>query len=284
VAQQFRSDRNFEFVFGSGNSAVVVRPPFRIQFGGESFGGSSSSTVPRGLNKIQIVLYGLAEKTRNALVKDSNESKYIPIQLKVGYGQNLELLFKGSVFRGITERRGTEIVSTIEALDGGFDASTSFTSKTVKGKNEAIREILKDMPNTTEGKITAQEELIRPKVLVGNSMKLLREQTGDQEIYIDKEQLFIMKKDEVVSLFVPLVSARTGLISTPQRENTIVTFETMLNPELRIGGLCQLESSVNKYLNGIYKINSLSYTGDNYGNDWKQQVNAFLSDRFTQVS
>ncbi len=284
VVQQLRFDRNFEFIFASGSDAIIVRPPFRIQFGGESFGGSGGSAVPRGLNKIQVVLYGLAEKTRNALAKDANESKYIPVILKVGYGQSLEGLFKGSVHRGIVDRRGTEIVAVIECLDGGFDANESFTSRTVIGKTEAIRAILKDMPNTTEGKITTQEQLIRPKVLVGNSIKLLREQVGDQEIFIDKEQLFIIKSDEVVSLFVPLVSAETGLISTPQRENSIVTFETMMNAEIRIGGLVKLKSKTSKYLNGVYKVNSLSYTGDNYGNDWKQTVNGFLSDRFTQVN
>lgn len=283
MVQPLRFDRNFEFVFGFGSDAIIIRPPFRIQFSGESFGGSSSSTVPRGLNKVQIILYGLAEKTRNALAKDANQGKYIPIQLKIGYGDKLELLFKGSIFRGINERRGSEIVSIIEALDGGFDASNSFTSKTVKGKDKAIAEILKDMPNTTVGKISTQTQLSRPKVLVGNSVDLLRELSDGQELFIDKEQLYILKQEEAVSLFVPLVSAETGLISTPQRENSILTFETMLNPALRIGGLCKVESSVNKYLNGVYKINSLSYIGDNYGNDWKQTVNGFISDKFRKV-
>lgn len=284
MAQPSRFDRNFEFIFASGPNAVVIRPPFRIQFSGESFGGSVGSSVPLGLNKIQVILYGLGEKTRNALVKDSNESKYIPLILKIGYGENLETLFRGSVHRGIVERRGSEIVAVIECLDGGFDSNNSFTSKTIVGKTEAIRAILQDMPNTTEGKITTQDQLIRPKVLVGNSMKLLREQVGDQEIFIDKEQLYIIKSDEVVSLFVPLVSAETGLIATPQRQNSIVTFQTMLNPEIRIGGLAKLQSVISKYLNGVYKVISLSYIGDNYGNDWTQTVNAFLSDMFRQVN
>lgn len=284
MAQQFRFDRQFEFAFGSGNDAIIIKPPIRIQFGGEKFAGSIDGDTPRGLNKINISLHNLSEGTRQKLVKDSNESKYIPIQLLVGYGQDLKPMFKGSVHRGIVEKRGADIITTIEALDGGFDAFTGYTSQTVRGKREAITKILQDMPNTTEGKVTKQDEIIRPRVLVGNSLKLLKEQVADgQQIFIDNEQLFIIKEDEAVSLFVPLVSAETGLINTPQRENSLVTFESMINPELRIGGLCKLESVVNKHLNGIYKIYSLSYSGDNYGEDWKMTVNAFLSDRFVSV-
>jgi len=101
VVQQSRFDRNFEFIFGRGDQAVIVRPPLRIQFSGQSFGGSvDASGVPLGLNKIQIKIYNLTEANRNALVKDANEQRYIPIQLKVGYGNSLEPLFRGSVHRG----------------------------------------------------------------------------------------------------------------------------------------------------------------------------------------
>lgn len=289
MAQQFQSessrfDRNFEFIFGSGSSAFIVKPPFRIQFSGDKYGGSVDSQVPRGQNKIQIIIYGLGEETRNRLVKDSNESKYIPIELKIGYGNRLQRLYRGSVNRGIVDRRGNEIVSVIEGLDGGNDARNSYTSKTVKGKDEAITQILQDMPNTTRGKITQLDQLVRAKVLVGNSLKLLREIADGNEIFIDGEQLYILKQDEVISTFAPRVAADTGLISTPQRENSIVTFQSMINPELRVGGLAKLDSVTASYLNGIYKINSMSFVGDNYGDDWTQTCNAFLSDRFVAVS
>ena len=51
-----------------------------------------------------------------------------------------------------------------------------------------------------------------------------------------------------------------------------VKFETMMNPLLRIGGLMQLESLYDKRFNGIYKINTIHYTGDYSGSDWKQEI------------
>lgn len=264
-----RFNRDFELIIGIDDQAVIVRPPMRISF-------DAQKSIFGGLNKLTLKIYNLIEQNRHKLAKDPEEKKRIPVKLSVGYQGSLETIYKGTVHRGENARSGVDHITTIEGLDGGFDFLNSFTSRTVKGKELAVNAILSDMPNTQKGKITAQNNLIRPKVLVGNSTKLIEQQLNDDETYyIEDEQLYIIKKNEVTSSFVPVVNARTGLINTPQRQNQKITFNTLMNPSIKIGGQAKLESKNAPHLNGILKVESVGYKGDNYGSDWSMSITGF---------
>lgn len=271
-----RFNRDFELTIGLGGQAVTIRPPLRVAF-------DAQKSISGGLNKLNLVAYNLKEQNRIKLVKDREEIKNIPLIFSVGYKNRLETIFKGSVHRG-TNTGHLERLSPLECLDGGFDFINSFTSRTVNGKENAVNAILSDMPNTGRGKITTQNNLIRPKVLVGNSATLISEQlNADETWYIEDEQLYIIKDNEVVSSFIPLVSAKTGLINTPERENEKVSFETMMNPTIKIGGQVKLESKTAPHLNGIYKVETLGFKGDNYGADWKMLITGIKNNNFVVI-
>lgn len=272
-----RFDRNFELTIGVGNRAVIVTPPMRISFG-------CDKSISGGLNKLNIKIYNLKESNRLSIVKDAEGQERIPVVLKVGYQDGIDTIFKGTIHRGSNDRSGADFISSLECLDGGFDFLNSYTSKTVRGKDAATTAIIQDMSNTTIGKITAQDQLIRPKVLVGNSVKLVEEfLRPDETYYIDNEQLFIVKPNDVVSSFIPVVSAPTGLINTPQRQNQKVTFETMMNPSLKLGGRVKLVSKTAPHLNGVYKIETMNYGGDSDGSDWKQSVTSITGNQLKVI-
>lgn len=273
-----RFDRNFELIVQvSDNLAVEVKPPIRVAF-------SSNKSVAGGLNQMTLRVYNLNQSNRLALVKNPEEIKYIGISFSVGYQDNLHLLFKGSVHRGENFREGADMITELECLDGGYDYLNSFTSRTVKGKTKALTALLSDLPNTEKGKVTEQSALLRPKVLVGQTMQLIDSLINEGESwYVDDEKLYILKDDEVVSSFIPVVDASTGLLNTPSRENYRVTFETLMNPSLKIGGLCNLVSVSAPHLNGVYKIDSMSYNGDNYGSDWVQSVTGLLAGNYRVI-
>lgn len=259
-----RFSRDYELRIDALGGAIYIRPPMRIQF-------QSDKSIYGGLNKIQIQLENLAERKRQALTKDPEQRKEIPIKLSVGYQGRLELVFSGTVHKGSNERQGPDIISKIEGLDGGFDFLNSFTSKTVEGAEKALEACLEDMKRTTRGKITERAILSRPKVLLGNSAKLIEEMVGpDETWYIENEQLFIIKDGEVVSRVIPVVTAQSGLISTPYRENQMTTFETLMNPAVKIGHMVQLKSQTAPHLNGVYRVETISFQGDNYGDQWSQ--------------
>jgi len=266
-----RFSRNYVLVITVDGRNVVITPPMQIVF-------EVTKSIRGGLNKMNIQITNLAESKRLSLVKDAEQRKIMPIGLSVGYQDRIELIFKGTIHTGSNSRQGPDLLTSLECLDGGEDFLNSFTARTVEGGRRAIDAALEDMPNTGTGKITDRPVLTRPKVLVGNSARLIDDMVGPGETwYIDDEQLYVIKDNEVTSGLKPVVSAATGLISTPTRDSKLVTFETLMNPSVKIGGLASLKSSTAPHLDGIYRIETISYSGDNYGAAWTQTCTGTLA-------
>lgn len=261
-----RFGRDYELVITlNTGEAISIKPNIRVQF-------DVVKSVDGGLNSCRIRVYNLSKDKRKKLIKEDTDSNTkMPFLLKAGYNK-IETLFKGFILESYSEKSGTDIVTTIVAMDGLVDAQGSYTSTTVK-KGDAINVILKDMPTTTRAKISDRPVLQRAKVLVGNSLKLVENNLKDDETYfIDEGKLYIIKQNEVISDFVPLVNNATGLLLTPKKKKYEVTFNTLLNPSIKIGGLVKLESILAENLNGTYKVLTITYRGDSQGTDWSQEV------------
>jgi hypothetical protein len=265
-------ERDYELVFRAGSNDVVVNPPLRIAF-------SADKSESGGLNKLQVKIYNLTEKNRLALVRDAESKEaFVPVTLTVGYKGQRGLIFRGNIYTGENSRDGVDLITTLECLDGGTDYLHSFTARTIKGGERVIATALQDMPNTATGKITKRPMLTRPKVLVGNSAQLIEDTIGpDETWYIEDEQLFILKDNEVISQFIPVVNAETGLISTPSRKQKKVTFQTMMNPAIKIRRRIQLQSVTAPHLDGIYQVRDINYSGDNFGDDWSMTCTCYLT-------
>lgn len=278
MGNQYRFNRNYRLTIQvTDRKAIIVEPPFRIAF-------SADKSIDATLNKMNVNIYNLAPDNRAAIVKDAKENKKISVELLVGYQDTLERIFKGSVHIGQNSREGAEMVTSLECQDGGFDFRFGYTSRSVAAGADPIDAILSDMPNTKKGKITPNRpNTSRPRVLVGNSYKLIGRTVSTQKWYVDDETLNIINDDEVISEFIPIVEAATGLINTPSREEKKVTAQTMFNPALRVGGLFQLKSVTAPHLNGIYKIETISYDGDYEGSNWTQNVTAVLAGEYKVV-
>ena len=256
--------RQYELIITlNSKETVKILPEIRIQF-------EVNKSIKGGLNTCTIKIYNLNQDKQMKLVREKEDNKSrLPFILKAGYNK-LETIFKGTIFEAKTTKTGSDFITTITSQDGGFDFINSFTSKTVKSND--ISNILEDMPNTQKGRISKRQDLIRPKVLVGNSAKLIEDSLAEDETYfIDDEKLYIIKDTEVISPYIPLIQANTGLLNTPTRNAYEVTFNVLMNPDLRIGGLVELKSKYAIYLNGIYKIKTIKYKGDNYGSEWQQE-------------
>lgn len=269
-----RFDRDYEFIFELDGVQYTARPPINIAF-------EAKKSIIGEPNSAVVKIYNLNENKRLAMVKDVEQVKRIPIELSVGYQGQLIRMFKGTAHKASTVRSGVDYVTEIECIDGGFDFLNSFTSRTVKSKSVAVNEILRDMTNTAKGRITEQNTLIRPKVLVGNSAKLIEQGLNAGETYyIDEEKLYIIKDDEVVGGLLPVVSPATGLINTPERADKQVTFSTMLNPTIKIGGQVKLESATAKHLNGVYRVETITCQGEYEGETWDQEITCRLANGF----
>lgn len=262
----------------SDDKAVVIGQPLRVVF-------TVDKSNTTSLNKANIKIYNLKPENRLALVKDSDQKKKIGVELLVGYSGQNERIFKGTVHIGQNSREGPDMVTTLECQDGGYDFRYGFTSRTVPAGKDPLDEILKDMPDTKKGAITKERPIAmtRPRVLVGNSYKTIGRTMKGQRWFVDDETLNVINDDEVVSDQIPIVEAASGLVNTPAREEKKVTLQTMLNPALRVGGLFELKSTTAPHLNGIYKIEVISYDGDTSGSNWFQTVKASLAGEYKVV-
>lgn len=289
--------RDYLLTIGLGAQAVIIKPPFRIAFTADK---SDDAT----LNKMKLKIDGLNDDKRRILVRDkddtppknlkadangdpapktelrANDSRYFPLELKIGYQGRLETIFRGSVDEAGSTREGAQFVTTLSCLDGGHDFLNGFVSTSVTSKQSAIDAVLGTMPNTKKGKIGAQKDLGRPKILVGNSMETVQDMLDpDQRWFIDDERLNIIGGDEVVSGYIPVVSAETGLINIEPKKKDVV-MNTLLNPSIKVGGLLQLISTVSPGANGIYKVKMITYNGDFEGADWMQKVSCTIAENY----
>lgn len=282
-----RFGRNYSLeIITLNNQKITIQPELRISF-------DITKSVKGSLNNGTIQIYNLSQTKRDQITKDEDivdkdkekqkkekpknpddkrtlPSDYMQFELKAGYSK-IETIFKGAISKAFSKKQGAEFITTIEAYDGLYDMQNSYTSKVVKGN--ITEHVIADMPTVKQGKITEQNPLLRPRVLVGNSFKILEENlTENETYYVDDGVLHIIKDKEVTSSYIPLVNSETGLLDTPEKAEKEVRFETMMNPLLKIGCLLKLESLYDKRFNGIYKINTIHYTGDYSGTDWKQEV------------
>lgn len=284
--------RDYRLTIGIGSQAVTILPPFRIRF-------IVDKSDKADLNKATIKIDGLNEDKRRRLVRDpdekpekdkdgkdkptSNQNKgYFPVLLEIGYEGRLETIFRGSIDEaGSVRENDGQFVTGISAMDGGEDFLRGFVSTSVTSKAAAVDAVLGTMPNTKKGKIGAQADISRPKVLVGNSMQTIQDMLDpDQRWFIDDERLNILGGNEVVSGYIPVVSAETGLINTPEADKKEVTITTFLNPSIKVGGLYQLISVTAPHRNGVYKCNLITYSGDYDGSDNFQRVTGEIAENY----
>ncbi|HAH8787744.1 TPA: hypothetical protein HIQ84_001898 [Escherichia coli] len=309
--------RDYRLTVGIGNLAVIIEPPITVSF-------KALETVDKkSLGKLSVSISGLKPSTRLQLVKSEDDKKYIPVRLEVGYDGRLRQVFQGSVKSGTVKREGPIHIVSLECEDGGHDFINAYTSRTVRSKDQVVDSVLQDMPNTKKGSVTKQQALIRPKVLVGSSSKIISDTLApDESFFIKDERIHILKANEVTSGNIPVVNARSGLLNTPQAtkisaqddggkkaktptnepdtdpagnkgtdSSTLakqtkgqIVFDTKLNPMLRIGGLCALESVTNPALDGVYKIYQIETSGQNNGAAWHQKVVCHPAGNYSVVS
>ena len=265
-----RFNRVYTFRALADNRELEVTEPFRIQF------DALKSVTGFGLNKLRAKLYGLGESARSIFIKTPEQQRIVRVELLVGYAGQRSRIFSGNLHRGDVQLTADGYVVTIECYDGGLDYFNAYTSRTIRGKDNAIDAIISDMPNTVRGKVRQPETLTRPKVLVGRSYELLEDLTAPQDrMYVDDGKVFIIGPDDVTSEYIPVVSPETGLMNTPEKEFSRVTFDSVLNPYVRIGSRVELISVVTPQYNGTYKVDTIAYKGDLEGEDWRQTITGF---------
>lgn len=270
--------RNYRLIIQTtaSDEALIIEPPFTIRF---NIMRATMATA----NSMSLEIYNLSQNSRDKIFQDRfNPREYKRVILQAGYGENLTTVFSGNMFQSRHQRSNADIITYIEARDGGFDINNSITNLTIAEgatTQEVIRQLAQGFDNVTIGNITSLPDINRrPTVLDGNTFELINRYAKGRA-FIDLEQINVLRENDVFDSTVPLINQDSGLLGTPKREDSYITIETLFEPRIQIGQVIEIESSVNPVFDGQYKVIGLTHSAtisESVGGDAKSSFNLLV--------
>lgn len=254
----------------SQTQAIEIRNPITIEF--DIVRNTSSS-----LNSATFRVYNLSETNRNLIFQNRTSINNLGIRRKVilqaGYNtalnrdDELSTIFRGDLLEAYSYRQGPDVITYINAQDGGFAAYNSVSNKTLDAgttfRDIAI-ELINGLKGVKLGKVGDIEgTTTRPTVLNGNSFQLLTKHYKDQ-VFIDLGKANIVNENEYIETNggkVLLITSKTGLLATPQRQGSNIVIDMLFEPRIIVGQLVEINAQFNKLFDGQYKVMGIKHSG-----------------------
>lgn len=241
------------------DEAIVIEPPFSLFF---SVNRSTMATLNDGTFRI----YNLSKKTRDLIFQDwFVQGIYRRVILEAGYGDKMNVVFSGNMFKAQSFRNGADIITEIYALDGGFDTMKTQSHITMAAgtkKSDLARIMASGMANINIGTIgNISDTFKRPVTVSGNSWQNILKYF-EHDAYIDNETINILGTSEVLDVGdIPIITAETGLLETPIREEARLSFKMIFTPDILMGQAVDLQAKVMTNYNGQFKVIGVRHTG-----------------------
>lgn len=262
---------------GTGKLITDLRIQFKVE-----------KTLDPQPNQAQIQITNLSDATR-ALC----ETEGAFIVLRAGYTGAVKTLYQGDIARVDTRIQGPDIVTSIEAGDGEQEyrnakADVSFGPG---AKFTQVFGALSDRLGLAKGSVKIPnpgDQFLQGYTGAGTvreQLDYLAEKQG-LEWSIQDGQLQMLAPEASTDEDVVVLSAATGLVGSPfktkvtrpdlarkgkGKDESGIQAIALLNAELRPGRRIQVES---RLVNGIYKIQKVSHSGDTHGNSFYSELEA----------
>ncbi len=239
-------------------TAVLIEPPFTMEFDIQR--NNLAST-----NNGTIRIYNLSEDVRKKVYKDSFRYDIRKtIQLKAGYGDTIPTIFKGCIRQASSVRQGVNFITTAECFDAGdamINGEINQTFMAGTPKDQIMRQIIQTLPGVSVGAVGQfPGTSLKAETYSGNSANILKTLTNDG-FFVDLEKAYCLNNNECITGAIPVLNSASGLLGTPVREETKLTFDIIFEPRLQIGQLIELQSSTERNFNGQYKVISIKHRG-----------------------
>lgn len=240
---------------------ITIERPFTLEFNiKRSFLSSANACTLR--------IYNLNPKTRSRLFKDTQDFSVIrKLELLAGYGNDLALVFSGDIYECTSTREGVNNITEINCYDGGAAYANGTISRQYP-QGTALRNILSDLTASLNqygvqlgyvGGVASESG--RGNSYSGNPVRIIQELTKGGA-FIDNGIMNILAEREVFADDILLITAETGLLNTPRRNNLNVEIETLFEPQAKVGQIAQVSSlTAQKELNQPYKIVGIDHSG-----------------------
>lgn len=235
------------------NKATIVEYPITCQF-----------TVTRGVfaqsQKATISLYNIGTDKRNEIFQDQftlDPKKYKYVFIEAGYNGVMPLIFSGRIMQAYSFRAGgqTDVITQIEAVATDiFDFQSSHTFAAGTTFKDALKTMAADMPNVLVGNTgTLEGQFQTPTTFDGSTIDCMNTLTGGHT-FVDNGILNTLMDNEVIDVPVPVISQNTTLLETPMRRDANLEVKTLFLPDLIVGQLVEVDSSVSPNFNGQFKL------------------------------
>lgn len=296
------------------NSAILIGPQgadFRIDFNIKKTRASSA-------NKSSIQIYNLSKESRDIIDKE-----YDRVTLEAGYQGDTPVGkqgFWGVIFDGwankVTHYRNSsgDIITSLECIDGGVDwanARVNYTYATGTLYTDVIKDIVSRMKLVKLGDISTfpSDRRVsegRTRTFATTAKKALDEicRANDCRWTINNNVVEVVSNSAGLkdSQSIPIISSTTGMIGSPSKTEKGILVRTLLHPRLEPNRFVQVvddligtgrssrdsvkdpsKNSENEAQSGVYRINSISFRGSNYSNEFYCDLNCQASDGFRVV-
>lgn len=244
--------------FGGGDY-YEVKYPLTIEF-------TINKGINNKINEGNFKIYNLSKDKTDNIFQDYFDYKTRrQIFFEGGYNNSTTLCFSGDIYEAYSERQGTDIITTINAREGGWNVDDSYFSQAFSQQSKESDVITALITNLGFKKGVIQTELKqqngRGETIEGKTYQILEDRYPNQ-VFINGETINILDNNQYIKTKeIKKITSASGLLSTPKKQNNIMSIEMLFDPSINLGELIEVDSEVNKYFNGQYKIIGYTHTG-----------------------
>lgn len=270
-----KSQRQFWMQVQGASRTWTITSPITLEVGVER-------GIWQGLSDGTFVLHNLAPSTRSDIYLDwNNQGEFRAITVRAGYAswqsaggaqspQAYPIIFQGNVKQAFSVRSGPDWVTTISAWDGGFGVTQGDLSVPLAPGTtfqQQAQALIAAMPNVSLGYIdpSLTVDAIRGVSLVGSPWEKLQQMADSAyaDLFIDLQKVYMVSKGQPIPDLtggLGIITSATGLLDTPVRQKSIVSFSMIFEPRVKVGQALVLQSleTVN---NGSYTVGGISHSG-----------------------
>lgn len=287
-------DRKYRLLVGETNAlGVLITNNPNIDDGNESIHALhidftiSKSDKADEKNKAIFTVFNLSTGSIAKIEKDQK------VSFEAGYaGDQSRTLFLGQVEDISSEVLGETVKTTITCKDGYVPVREGYTARTFSG-NTSVETILRTIitqdlsfanPIMKNGNLGGDKGLNKiyqnGTAKIGDSSEIVSKLCRENFLtwIIRDGEVIIYPVDGSTDIEVPLISASSGMIGSPQKSQinrnklkkskdlkTTYKVKVLLQGSYNIGNLVQIES---EFTNGTYRITELTHKGSYDGSAW----------------
>lgn len=238
-------------------------------------------TLAKEPNTAELTIYNLSKATRAIIGGGTSK---IPVVIEAGYEGNVSQIFSGDLGPVAIQLDGTNVVTSLQSKDAGRNYRNARVNVSFKGglKPDVLAKAISSAFGVSPGNLFQKLTSVPPRtdlqvfakgvVVSGKAefeMDKLMKSLGF-EWSIQDGAIQVLEPTATVGTRISVLSSGTGLVGSPEPgEKGIVTARTLLQPDLVPGQRVQF---VTANINGFYRIQKSTFTGDTWQSDWYTEL------------